>query len=110
MAPQAGLEPATLRLTAPEICFLRAGRCVAMACDGMLYVAPSPVFSAISAHASSGFRKRASETDCDQFLRVMGKELGKEKGVGATVHAWRSVSAPMLSSACGFGSRVSRGQ
>jgi hypothetical protein len=44
----------------------------------MRYLALSPVLSAVWARPCDKFQERSSETGCDDFLSVVGKELGKE--------------------------------
>jgi hypothetical protein len=79
LAPQVGLEPTTLRLTAPEIWFSGIQRRIAARCDRRRYVALIPAFSWLLVHLPRWQRKSNIATDYDPFLEGVGKEMGKEK-------------------------------
>jgi hypothetical protein len=79
LAPQVGLEPTTLRLTALEIWFSSIAREIATRCDRLRYPALFQRFRMLGGSSPSPARKRAVTTDFDPFLESVGKELGKVK-------------------------------
>ena len=94
MAPQVGLEPTTLRLTAPEFCFFGARRAVATQSDLMRYVAVFQDISAVTCGALCPGGASETVRDYDPVLGTVGKEIGKvsSSGPGRRVAEISSVS------------------
>jgi hypothetical protein len=81
LAPQVGLEPTTLRLTAPEVRFSGVQRCVATCCDRRRYVAQFLGLNTVQVNVTWAARMCANMRDCYRFLDSVGKEMGKVKRV-----------------------------
>ena len=87
MASQVGLEPTTLRLTAPEICFSGTRRCVATRYDRIRYPTPFQTLRLPPGVPLGGHLTCAIAIPFDAFLDAVGKELGKVNSAPQTLEA-----------------------
>jgi hypothetical protein len=87
LAPQVGLEPTTLRLTAPEICFSDTRRCVATRYDRIRYPTPFQTLRLLKGVPLGVHLTCAIAIPFDTFLDAVGKELGKVNSAPQTLEA-----------------------
>ena len=87
LAPQVGLEPTTLRLTATEICFSSTRRCVATRYDRIRYPTPFQTLRLPPGVRLGGRVTCAIAIRFDAFLDAVGKELGKVNSAPPTLEA-----------------------